>query len=152
MYQQNDIDLNDDIYIVYEVGDSYLKVQSNKVLKEKQIFDNTTNDYKDSSIKKYLENTYLKKLKYQDKLIEVDFDGEKAKIGLLNNDDLKFNSNLNAYFLSSKEDKGVILYNGSVLKTEISSKRNIRYALGISKDLKIVSGNGSKYAPFIVED
>ena len=145
------LDINDDIYIVYEVGEDYLKVESNKVLKSKQIFDNKTNEYKDSSLKSYLEETYLKKLKYQDKLVSVDFNGYKAKIGLLNNKDIKFNSSLNNYFLDEKDDDGIIIYNGSVLKTEVASKRNIRFGLGITKDLKIISGNGSKYAPFIVE-
>ena len=58
---------------------------------------------------------------------------------------------MNNYFLDEKDDAGVILYKGSVLKTEVSSKRNIRFGLGITKDLKIISGNGSMYAPFIVE-
>lgn len=145
------LDINDNIYIIYEVGDNYLKVQSNKVLKEKMIFDKTTNEYNNSSIKKYLENTYIDKLKINNFLQEVDFNGTKSKIGMLTNDDLKFNSELNNYYLINKEDDDVVIYNGSVLKSEPSTKRNIRYALGIKKDLKIVSGNGSKYAPFIVE-
>ena len=145
------LDINDDIYIVYEVGENYLKVESNKVLKDKQVFDNTTNSYKDSKLKTYLETIYLEKLKYQSILKEVDFGEYKSKVGLLTNKDLKFNSGLTAYFLEDKEDTGVLLYNGSVLKTEVSSKRNVRPCLGIQKELKIISGNGSKYAPFIVE-
>ena len=102
-------------------------------------------------LKTYLENNYLDKLKYKDLLKEVNFGEYKSKVGLLNSDDLKFNSSLNAYFLSDKDGKGILLYNGSVLTTEVSTKRNIRPCLGITKDLKIISGNGSKYAPFIVE-
>ena len=145
------IDLNDDIYTVYEVGEDYLKIESNKVLKTKQVFDNSTNEFDKSSLKKYLEDNYIDKLKYKDLLKEVSFDNYKSKVGILNSNDLKFNSSLNAYFLSDKDGSGVLLYNGSVLTTEVSSKRNVRPCLGIKKSLKIVSGNGSKYAPFIVE-
>ena len=53
------IDIKDNIYIVYEMKDNYLKVQSNKVLKDKMMFDTSSTNYEDSSIKKYLENTYL---------------------------------------------------------------------------------------------
>ena len=145
------IDLNDDIYIVYEVGEDYLKIESNKTLKSKQVFDNSTNDFDKSALKTYLEKNYIDKLKYGDLLKEVKFGEVKSKVGLLSSNDLKFNSSLNAYFLSDKDGSDVLLYNGSVLTTEVSSKRNVRPCLGIKKDLKIISGNGSKYAPFIVE-
>ena len=145
------LDINDNTYIVYEVGDNYFKVQSNNILKDKMVFDKTSSDYSKSSIKSYLENTYLDKLNINNLLKEVDFNGIKSKIGLLSSSDLKFNSTLNNYYLSDSSDGEVLVYNGSVLKSEPGSKRNIRYALGITKNIKIISGNGSKYAPFIVE-
>ncbi len=146
------LDINDNIYIVYEVGNDYFKVESNNVLKDKIMFDKTTSNYEKSSLKTYLEKTYLDKLKISDFLKEVDFNGTRSKIGLLNSNDLKFNSNLNNYYLSDSNDDEVIVYNGSVVKSTPSTKRNIRYTLGIKKDLRVVSGNGSKYAPFIVEE
>ena len=145
------LDINDNVYIVYEVGSNYLKVESNKVLKDKQMFDKTSTDYEKSSLKTYLEDTYLDKLKINNYLTTVDFNGIKSKIGLLSKDDLKFNSDLNNYYLIDSEDSEVVVYNGSVLKSAPATKRNIRYALGIKKNLKIISGNGSKYAPYIVE-
>ena len=145
------IDLNDDIYTVYEVGEDYLKIESDRVLKTKQIFDSSSNEFDKSSLKSYLEKDYVDKLKYKDLLKEVSFGESKSKVGILSSKDLKFNSSLNAYFLNDKENSGVSLYNGSVLTTEVSSKRNVRPCLGIKKNLKIISGNGSKYAPFIVE-
>ena len=145
------LDINDNVYIVYEVGSNYLKVESNKVIKDKQMFDKTTTDYEKSSLKTYLEKTYLDKLKINDYLTAVDFNGVKSKIGLLSSEDLKFNSDLNNYYLSDSESDEVVVYNGSVSSSAPNIKRNIRYALGIKKDLKIISGNGSKYAPFIVE-
>ena len=145
------LDINDNVYIVYEVGSNYLKVESNKLLKDKQMFDKTSTNYEKSSLKTYLENTYLDKLKINNYLTTVDFNGIESKIGLLSSKDLKFNSDLNNYYLNDVEDEEVVVYNGSVLKSAPSTKRNIRYALGIKKNLKIVSGNGSKYAPFIVE-
>lgn len=145
------LDINDNIYIVYEVGDKYLKVESNDILKDKLAFDTKSSSYETSTIKKYLEETYLKKLKCDEFLTEVDFNGVKSQIGLLSVDDFKFNSSLNNYYLSDKEKDEVVVYNGSVTTSEPKTKRNIRYALGIKKDLKIISGNGSSYAPFIVE-
>ncbi|MBQ8892601.1 MAG: hypothetical protein IJ068_07050 [Bacilli bacterium] len=145
------LDINDNVYIVYEVGKDYLKVESNKLIKEKQLFDKTSNDYTKSSLRTYLEKTYLDKLKINDYLKEVEFEGYKGKIGILSSDDLKFNSTLNNYYLSDTDGDEVVVYNGSVSKSSPSTKRNIRYALGIKKDLNIISGNGTKYAPFIVE-
>ncbi len=145
------LDINNDIYIVYEVGNDYYKIQSNNLLKEKRIFDTKTNDYANSSLKKYLEDTYLAKLSYQDLLKEVKFSDIESKIGILSKDDLKFNDSLESYFISDKQDKNIGLYNSSVISSRVDTLRNVRIALGITKDLKIISGNGSKLAPFIVE-
>ena len=143
------LDINDNTYIVYEVGDDYLKVESDKVLKD-IIFDKTSNDYSKSSLKKYLDN-YVKDLKIDDLLCEVDFSNSKSKYGILSLDDLKFNDTLKNYYLSDTKDKQVYLYNGSLLTSKVDTKRNVRYGLGLTKSLKIKSGNGSKLAPFIVE-
>ena len=83
--------------------------------------------------------------------MEVDFSGTKDKIGLLSLTDLKFNDTLKNYYLSDTKDKQVYLYNGSLLTSKVDTKRNVRYGLGLTKSLKIKSGNGSKLAPFIVE-
>lgn len=146
------LDIHNNIYIVYEVGKDYYKVESNKVLKEKKIFDTTSTNYEESALKTYLEKTYLESLNFKDILKTVDFNGYESKIGLLSEDDFKFNSSLNNYYLSDYHDKTVSVYNGMVLKSEPNTKRNIRIALGIKKDLNFISGNGSKYAPLIVEE
>jgi len=145
------LDINDDIYIVYEIGSDYYKIESNNVIKDKQMFDKSSTSYENSSLKKYLEDTYLNKLSYKDMLKEVDFGKYKSKIGILSNKDLKFNSSLNNYYLSDSENDLVSVYNGSVLRSVPDTKRNIRYALGLNSKLSIISGNGSKYAPYIVE-
>ncbi len=145
------LDIDDNIYTVYEVGEDYYKVESNKVLQNKELFDKSSSDYTNSSLKKYLENTYLEKLSFKKLLKEVKFDGYISSIGILNSNDLKFNSSLNNYYLSDKENNLVQVYNGSILKSDPNTKRNIRISLGIKKDLEIISGNGSKYAPFIIK-
>lgn len=145
------LDLNDDIYIVYEVGDDYLKVASNKVLKDRRIFDESSNEYANSSLKEYLESAYLDSLSYQALLKEVDFQDVSSKVGILSLDDLKFNSSLENYFLLDRSDDNIYLYNSSLITSSISTRRNVRPCLGLVKDLKIISGNGSKLAPFIVE-
>ncbi|MBQ8473103.1 MAG: hypothetical protein IJ501_06335 [Bacilli bacterium] len=145
------LDINDDIYIVYEVGEDYFKIESNEVLSDKLIFDKKTNDYTESSLKEYLEGDYIESLSYKDILKEVDFSSYNSLIGLLSLNDLKFNSSLRDYFLSDQKDNDVYLYNSSILGSSVSAKRNVRVGLGIKKDLNIISGNGSKLAPFIVE-
>lgn len=146
------LDINDDIYIVYEVGEDYLKVESNKVLKDKLMFDKTSNSYEVSSLKEYLEGDYLESLSYKSILKDVTWNNDiKSNVGILSLDDFKFNSSLENYFLSDTRDKNIYLYNSTVLSTKVNVKRNVRPCLGLKKDLKIISGNGSKLAPFIVE-
>ena len=146
------LDINDDIYIVYEEGTDYLQVESNRLLPDKHKFADSSNEYKDSLLKTYLEETYVKKLSYQDILKEVTWFGDiKSTVGILSNDDLKFNSDLEGYFIDLKKDNNISLYNTSVLSTRVNIKRDVRPCLGIKKDLKIISGNGSRLAPFIVE-
>ena len=143
------LDINDEIYIVYDIGDDYYKVESNKVLKN-IIFDKTSNEYNNSSLKKYLDS-YVEKLNINELLVDVSFQGNNSKIGLLSLDDFKFNDSLKNYYLSDTDNKEVYLYNGSLLTSKVNVSRNVRFGLGITKDLKIISGNGSKIAPYIVE-
>jgi len=70
------IDISDDIYIVYEVGEDFYKLQSNKVLSKEMAFSKKTNDYKESDLKEYLEKTYLEKLSYKDFLKEITWENE----------------------------------------------------------------------------
>lgn len=144
------LDINDKTYIVYEVGKDYLKVQSDFLLKD-IIFDKTSNDFSKSSLNTYLA-TYVKKLEIDDLLCEVDFSNSKSKYGILSLDDFKFDDTLKNYYLSDTSDKQVYLYNGSLLTSKVDTKRNVRFALGLKNNLNIKSGNGSKLAPFIVED
>ncbi len=144
------LDINDDLYVVYEEGEDYYKIQSNKLIKS-QIFDKKTNVYEDSALKTYLEDTYLKNIKYQDLLKEVKFKDTTSKVGILGIEDFKFDNSLKNYFLNDTLDNKVYLYNGSLISSKVDIKREVRPCLGIKKDLKIISGNGSLYAPFIVE-
>ncbi len=146
------LDINDDVYIIYEVGDDYYKIQSNRLLKDTRIFDDESNDYSTSSLKEYLEKDYLENISYSKLLKEVPFaNNVKSKVGILTNDDFKFNSSLKEYFLSDKKESNVYLYNASLISSRVNVKRGVRPCLGITKDLDIISGNGSKMAPFIVE-
>ena len=145
------LDIADDVYIVYEIGDDYYKVESNKLLKNTMIFDSSTNEYKNSSLKEYLESTYLDSLSYKNILTDASFGTLISKVGLLSREDLKFNSSLESYYLSDVKDSNVYLYNASLVSSRPYVRRGIRPCLGIKKDLKIISGNGTKLAPFIVE-
>lgn len=144
------LDINDDIYIVYEEGDNYYKIQSNNLIKNIE-FDSKSNNYQESGLKEYLETIYLDSLTFKDLLTEIEWNGIKTKINILSINDFKFNSSLKNYYLIDTKDKEVYLYNGTLLSSKVNTKRNVRPCLSIKKDLKIISGNGSKLAPFIVE-
>ena len=93
----------------------------------------------------------IKEISYDKLLKEVDFDGVTSKVGILNEDDLKFNSKLKGYFINLPVDENITLYNGTIVSSKVNIRRNVRPCLGITKDLNIISGNGSILAPFIVE-
>ena len=103
-----------------------------------------------TSLKKYLDS-YVDTLGIDKLLVDVSFQDNTSKIGLLSLDDFKFDDSLKNYYLSDTKDKEVYLYNGSLLTSKVNVSRNVRFGLGITKDLKIISGNGSKIAPYIVE-
>lgn len=145
------LDINDNLYIIYEVGEDYYKIQSDTLLPSTRIFDASTNDYSKSGLKYYLEGDYLREISYDKLLKEVDFDGVTSKVGILNEDDLKFNSKLKGYFINLPVDENITLYNGTIASSKVNIKRSVRPCFGISKDLNIISGNGSILAPFIVE-
>lgn len=162
------VKLNDDLWIVYN-NDNNLKLSLASVLDKQYHFSYEDTKYDPSikdSLAEYLNTTYLDSLGYKDKLLETEWyigaytnkykdvldDKMKAKVGILNLIDLKFNNELSNYLLATSNEDGLIYNYGDVLKVgKPTIYRNIRPCISIAKNTNFVSGNGSKEEPYFVE-
>lgn len=151
------VQLGEDKWIVYDTTDN-VKLMRYEVLEEKKNFDKTTLNYDESSLKEYLNSTYLDSLSYKDKLvsnnwyvgeyidkiIDVKNSSSNAKVGLPNILDIKFNSKINGYFTSTSHEEVIWVYENPLRPSRNTSERNIRPCIAISKEyansLKYVDG------------
>lgn len=162
------VKLGDDLWTVYN-DDDYFRLSLASTLPKQYHFSykEKTYDLQDeNSLADYLNTTYLESLTYQDILKETEwyigsFDGDyqsikdekvKAKVGILNLMDLKFDSSISNYLLSTTNKEGLIYTYSDVLKTgKTTIYRNIRPCIGLDKNTKIKSGKGTLNDPYVVE-
>ena len=149
--------LGEDKWIVYDTT-SDIKLMREEVLSKQLDFDKEKITYNDSSLMKYLNETYLDSLSYKDMLIETtwqtgeykdsikDIKGDivKAKVGIPNIADIKFDSKLNGYFTSTKQENRILVYENPLRPSRITTYRSIRPCIAISKDTvsKLKFSNG----------
>ena len=147
--------LGEDTWTVYENKDN-VRLMSDKVLEKQLDFDKEKLTYKDSSLMEYLNNTYLNSLsyknmivdntwyigKYKDSIEDVNSDTVKAKVGIPNILDIKFNSEVKGYFTSTINEDHIYVYENPLRSSRITTYRNIRPCITISKE----SANKLKYA------
>lgn len=162
------VKLDNDLYQVYDIEKDVIKLESTKLVTTSRYFSNNSNIYDENdtySLAYYLNNTYYEELPYKDKLVKGKYYIGKYEnsykdvlskytecyIGLLNISDLKFNSDLANYYLTTPIDDGVYIYNSILAKSRIGVKRHIRPTISISKENKF-KGNGTLNDPFILED
>ena len=162
------VKLDNDVYQVYDIEKDVIKLEATKLVTTSRYFSNNSNIYDENdtySLAYYLNNTYYEELPYKDKLVKGKYYiGEyensykdalskytECYIGLLNISDLKFNSDLANYYLTTPIDDGVYIYNSILAKSRIGVKRHIRPTISISKENKF-KGNGTLNDPFILED
>lgn len=149
--------LGNDNWIVYDNSDT-VKLMSEKVLEKQLDFDKEKLTYKDSSLMEYLNGTYLDSLsyknmivdntwyigKYNDDIKDIKNDTVKAKVGIPNILDIKFNSEVKGYFTSTINEDHIYVYENPLRSSRITTYRNIRPCITISKDtankLKYVDG------------
>jgi len=138
--------LDEDTWVVYENKDN-VKLMLDKVLDKQINFDTEKLTYKDSNIMKYLNDTYLNSLSYKDMIIEDTYyigeykgslddikkDSVKAKVGIPNILDYKFNSNIKSYFTSTINEERVLVYEDPLRPGKITTYRSIRPCITISK-------------------
>ena len=151
------VKLGEDTWIVYENKDN-VKLMLDKVLDKQLDFDKEKLTYKDSSLMTYLNDTYLNSLSYKDMIIEdtwyigeykdsiydVKKDTVKAKVGIPNILDYKFDSSVKTYFTSTIQEERVLVYEDPLRPGKVTTYRSIRPCITISKSeadkLKYVDG------------
>ncbi len=162
------VKLGNDKWIIYEVNNDNYRLVLNNVLDKTSVYSNDgfkidVND-KTASVG-YLNDTYLNSLSYKDLLKTVSWyngknngsykdilnDKYEAKVGLLNLYDLKFNNDLDNYYISTYNDEYVYVMGKNIKESGPTITRNIRPCIAISKDSKIKSGNGTINEPFELE-
>ena len=147
--------LGEDTWIVYDNKDNVKLIREN-VLEKQLDFDKEKFTYKDSSLMTYLNGTYLDSLSYKNMLVEntwytgeyktsisdIKSDSVKAKVGIPNILDPKFDSKVKSYFTSTISEERVLVYENPLRLSRNTTYRNIRPCITISKE----SANKLKYA------
>lgn len=166
------VKLGDDIWVVFEVTDSNIRLALNGFYSNgsitapfgtKSSFDAS----KSGEIGYWLNNDYYNQLSYKDLIISNDWYTGKVekditdvydsklnqKVGLLGINDIKANLENNNYFLMNENaDNKVFAYDlsGYLYTSSFSQSRKVRPAITISKK-NIKSGNGTLENPYILE-
>lgn len=152
-------------FIVYDMDDKTLSLAQTSVLPKKYVFDPNTSVFdvtKESSIAFKMNNYYIDSLSYKNLLVDKEWnigaytnsytDCEskkvKAKLGMLSMEDLKFNNELQDYYLSTSINNKVALYGNETIGSNPAVSQNLRIAISINKPDKIASGEGTKENPF----
>lgn len=149
--------LGEDTWIVYDTRND-IKLMKETPLEKQLDFDKEKLTYKDSLLMTYLNDTYLNSLSYKDMIIDGSWDiGEykgsifdikkdtvKAKVGIPNLLDIKFDSGVKSYFTSTINEERVLVYENPLRPGKITTYRSVRPCITISKDsvnkLKLVDG------------
>lgn len=164
------LQIGNDTWIIYDQEDGNIKLSLNKVLDKSLPYSNSeiTYDITDKTIVAgYLNTAYYDSLEYKNLLKEVTWnigkyngsyndvssDTIKAKVGLLNISDLKFNNDLNNYYLSSYNDEYVYVYGNVLKESKPTIMKNIRPCIALSDNISISNGNGNGTLsnPYVVE-
>ena len=156
------IKISNDIYLIYDITNKELGLSLNNSLPSIRSFgQNTKYDPNDkNNIAYYLNNTYLNSLSYKDKINnhkwlagtyesnykDISSYTVKAKIGMLNISDIKFNENI--YYLINSNNDEIYLSDGTTSKSNLA--RKIIPTIYINKST-IKSGDGSISSPYILE-
>lgn len=162
------VKLGEDNWVVYE-NNEVIKLTSIDVIDKQYRFDMKNvlfNLESESSIAKYLNETYLEELPYKDLLQDtewyvgtlqesyLDVKSEKvnAKVGLLNIMDIKIDSSVSGYYLSTGNTEGYVYAYENVLKqSKPTLYRNIRPCIALDKNINLI-GEGTIDSPFEVEE
>lgn len=168
------IQLDKDLYQVYEENDNYFRLRMVDYLSEKRSFSNKLSGFRPlnkNNIAYYLNHTYYNSLSYKDILEECRFNTgdlmdkydyldsfstvSSVKVGMQNIFDLNISNFLSDYYLinASKDDfENSYVYDkfGTIQETKATTLKRIIPVVCIKKDL-VKRGDGSLKNPYIVE-
>lgn len=160
------VKLKTDTYIVYDISDNKLSLVLDKVLPSKQKFgdNNAVFDPSNNTSIAYILNTSLyNSIAYKDILLDKqwnigtyntsyeDVTSSKvvAKIGLYDLRDLKFDNEVQNYYLMNLYRSRPHLYRSETILANSTSLQGIRPAIYID-NRAIISGNGTKEDPYVL--
>lgn len=163
------VKLGNDTWIIYNNENNKVKLILNKFLSNTHRFDNTSNKYNPestNSLAYYLNTTYLNSLTYKNIIVDNDWyigtynysyantlkDKVTTKVGLYNIADLKFNNDLIGYnLLTPASNNSIYVLNDGLFESKVTLNRLIRPAISISETTTIISGDGTKTSPYVLE-
>lgn len=158
--------LGNDTYVIYNIEDEYYDLALSTILPFKYRYTLNGTDY-NSTVKDtmafYLNGSYLAKLPYKDLLVDKEWNIGKyvdsyenvtsnkviAKVGLLDIMDLKFDVDLQEYFILTGTAEKIYVYGNESALNNPTIYQNIRPAIRIKK-ITATSGDGSKTNPYIM--
>ena len=151
------VQLGEDKWVVYNIEND-IKLMKENPLDKQLDFDLEKNNYKESKLMTYLNDTYLNSLSYKDLLIDNTwYIGEfkdslndikestvKAKIGIPNLLDINYDSSVNSYFTSTGVEDRIYVYENPLRPSKVTTYRSIRPCIAIKKDYinKLKYSNG----------
>ena len=154
------VKLGDDKYIIYDMSND-IKLMSEDILEKTYSFDKNklTFDLESKdSLAEYLNTTYLDSLSYKDLLVDTTWyigsyenslsdikeEKVKAKVGIPNLLDIKINSSVNSYFMSTNDKDNMLVYENPLRISKPTTYRNVRTSIAISKETfnKLEYNNG----------
>ena len=163
------VKLGNDVWIIYEKNKDHMKLILSSLYKNEKItFDSYSNKFnpnKKNSFANYLNTTYLNSLTYKDILLDatwnigsytnsykdVEDETVTAKVGTYNVADLKFENDLDNYFIMTPKTSGIVyIYGAKLSYYKVGRNAAIRPAISI-KNYKIQSGEGTKNSPYELE-
>ena len=159
------VNLDDDLYVVYEINDNIVKLQSIKTnLLKPYSYSNLTpkyslDDY--TGVANYLNNVVYYNMSYNDKLIltnwysgnynglyeDVTKETVQSYIGLPNVLDLKFDSDYPYYLMTPVSDSKVYVYDKDLSASKTEMQRKLRITIAIDKGI-LKQGDGTKENPY----
>lgn len=169
------VSFNDQVWKIIDQDDIGTKLALDGVLENKMVFDKKYNTFSSSKLFKYLNGDYYNSFSESNKEKMVkgkwytglftsedgyDYnsiykDSVESYIGLLNINDIGILDYENVFTLTPSDSKKDVIYTIGSDKTiyldSAKKNKNIRPVIYLNPNTKIVSGNGSKEEPYVME-
>ena len=147
--------LDNDKWIVYDMSNN-IKLMREDVIEKQLDFDKEKLTYDGSSLMEYLNTTYLDSLSYKkiiiddtwnigafkDSIDDIKNVTVKAKVGIPNILDIKFDSNVKTYFTSTNIEDRIMVYENPLRPSRTTTYRSIRPCIAISKNTDFKYSDG----------